>query len=136
MVMKVSVAPINSLLFLSDVDGGRPPTPVWGATILSTPSCISFICFPEQDGQTELSMGARQEIDWGIKPNFEGDLETPHRVIVVSTVDEQTVMKMIVPTTRTHVCIWLSHPRWPERVAIGLGKPRGLPVGAITPSNR
>jgi hypothetical protein len=120
MTIKKSVSPVNSLLFLSDPDGGQPPVPVWGAQIQSTPSCISFICFPEQDGPTEITLGAKHEVDPGTSPAFEGDLETPHRAVIVSTVDQKTVMRMDVPGMRTHLCIWLSHPRWPEKIWIGL----------------
>ena len=120
-MLKLSISPMNSLLFLSDISGGEPPIPVWGAQIQSTPSCISFGCYPEQDGPTEISLGKRQEVDPGTAPTFEADLETPHRVLIISTVDDKTVMKMDVPNTRTPVRIWLSHPRWPERIAIGLG---------------
>lgn len=121
MLMKTIVSPMNSLLFLSDPDGGQPPIPVWGARILSTPSCISFVCYPEQDGPTELSLGSRHELDPGTPPAFEGDLDTPHRAVVVSTVDRKTIMKMDVAGALTHVCIWLGHPRWPDKVTIGLG---------------
>lgn len=111
---------MNSLLFLSDRKGGEYPIPVWGAQIQSTPSCISFGCYPEQDGPTEISLGAARDVNPGNSPAFEGDLETPHRAVIVSTVDHKTVMSMIVSKTRTHVRIWLSHPRWPEKIAIGL----------------
>jgi hypothetical protein len=120
MMIKKTVSPVNSLLFLSDPDGGEPPIPVWGAQIQSTPSCISFICFPEQDGPTEISLGTRLEVDPGTEPTFEGDLATPHRAVIISTADNNTVMKMDVPESRTHVRIWLSHPRWPEKIWIGL----------------
>ena len=119
-VLKLSIAPMNSLLFLSDPDGGEAPNPVWGAQIQSTASCISFGCFFNEDGPTEISLGKRHEVDPGTVPAFEGDLETPHRAVIVSTVDRKTVMKMDVPGTRTHVRIWLSHPRWPEKIWIGL----------------
>ena len=115
------ITPMNSMLFLSDPDGGEPPIPVWGAKILSTPSCISFACNPEVDGPTEISLGTRQEVDPKTPAVFEGDLDTPHRAVIVSTVDKETVVRMDVPGTRTHVCIWYNHPRWPEKVTIGLG---------------
>lgn len=124
MPIRAIIAPMNSLLFLSDPDGGDPPVPVRGAQILSTPSCISFACYPEQDGLTEVVLGYRKEVDPGAIPAFEGSLKTPHRAVVVTTVDEKTVLKMSMPSERTHVCIWLSHPRWPEKVTIGL---EGLP---------
>jgi hypothetical protein len=117
---QLTVAPINSLLFLSDVDGGKPPIPVWGAKILSTPSCISFACYPEQDGPTQITIGNREEVAWTAPPAFEGELETPHRAVIISTVDMQTLVKTAVTNARTHVAIWYDHPRWPERIAIGL----------------
>jgi len=118
---KITIAPLNSLLFLSDPDLGEAPTPEWGAQVLSTPSCVSFACFPEQDGPTEISLGTRSEVDPGTAPVFEGDLETSHRAVVITTVDLKTVVRMDVPDSRTHVCIWYSHPRWPDKIAIGLG---------------
>ena len=121
MSQTISISPINSLLFLSDVDGGEPPVPVWGAQILSTSSSISFACYPEQDGPTEVTIGLRAEVNPGGPPSFEGELETPNRSVVVSTVDQKIVLKAAVPTGLTHVCIWLSHPRWPDKITIGLG---------------
>ena len=114
------VVPMNSLLFISGPDGGIPPIPVWGVMILSTRSCISFACYPEQDGPTDVTLGWSRDVDPGRAPAFEGDLETPHRLVVIRTVDDKTVIKADVPDVRTHVRIWYSHPRWPERVVIGV----------------
>lgn len=121
MAASITINPVNSLLFLSDVNLGTPPTPVRGPLILSTPSCISFACYPEVDGPTEVILGDAEEVNPGGQPVFEGDLETPNRVIVVSTVTLETVLEQSVPGTRTHIRIWYSHPRWPEKVTIGVG---------------
>jgi hypothetical protein len=88
--------------------------------ILSTSSCISFRCYPEQDGPTEVTLGEVDEVDPGGAPAFEGELETPNRALIVSTVDLETVLQTTVLNARTKVKIWLSHPRWPEKVIIGL----------------
>jgi len=119
MSVSANVSPVNSLLFLSDSGGGTPPIPVWGAQIQATPSCISFICYPEQDGPTQVVFGPRNEVDPRTAPAFDGDLETPHQQIIVSTVDQQTILQARVASTQTHILIWLSHPRWPEKVIIG-----------------
>jgi hypothetical protein len=121
MTESIKINPVNSLLFISDLDGGSPPVPARGPMILSTPSCISFRCFPEQDGATEVVLGDVAEVNPGGEPAFEGDLETPNRVLVVSTVELEPVLDLNVAGTRTHVRIWLSHPQWPERVMIGVG---------------
>ena len=115
----VKVRPANSILFVSDVDGGAPPTPVRGSMILSTASCISFRCFPEQDGPTEVTLGPAIDVKPNGPPSYEGDLETTKHKIVVSTVEGQTVLEADVPKSRSRVRVWLSHPQWPERVTIG-----------------
>ena len=114
------IRPANSLLFISDPEGGSPPVPIRGPMILATPSCISVACYPEQDGPTEIILGAAREVDPGSKPAFNGDLETPNRAVVVSTVERETVLESDVADTRTHVRIWLNHPRWPDKVVIGV----------------
>ena len=113
-------SPPNSLLFISDPNGGKAPTPVRGPLILSTPSCISVGCYPEQDGPTEVILGKAQEVDPGGNPAFHGDLETPNRAVVVSTAERETVLEAKGPETRTHVRIWINHPRWPDKVIVGL----------------
>jgi hypothetical protein len=116
----ISYSPPNSLIFISDRKGGEPPVPIWGATILATPSCISIACFPEQDGPTAITLGGEKEIDPGYAPEFEGRLEIPNREIVVSTVDSKVILAQQVNGTSVQVKIWRSHPKWPENVLIGI----------------
>jgi hypothetical protein len=59
------IAPPNSLVFISDPDGGQAPIPVRGARILSTPSCISVGCQCEIDGDTQIKIGGAAELDPG-----------------------------------------------------------------------
>ena len=120
MSVKVSIAPMNSLLFLSDPGGGQPPVPVWGAKILSTPSCVSFACFPEQDGPTEITIGPKSEIEPGALLVFEGELETPNRVVAIETAVHERVVSIDVACEKTKVCIWYSHPKWPDKVTISV----------------
>jgi hypothetical protein len=119
MSSSAKIAPINSLIFISDSRQGQVPYPVRGAMILSTSSCISVGCYPEPDGPTEIVLGKLDEVDPGAAAAFDGDLDTPNGHITISTVDRKTILDAAVPEKRTHVRIWLSHPRWPERVIIG-----------------
>src|SRR5215813_2652629 len=64
----IRFSPPNSLLFISDPEGGVAPYPETGPLILSTPSCISFGCMMEQDGETEVSIGIASEVDPGETP--------------------------------------------------------------------
>jgi hypothetical protein len=121
MSRSIKVSPPNSLVFVSDADGGKAPYPIRGSLILSTPSCISVGCYPEQDGQTEITLGKTQEVDPGHQPAFDGSLETPNRVVAVSTVEGNTILESNVPGIRTHVRTWVNHPRWPDKVIVGWG---------------
>jgi hypothetical protein len=114
------VRPVNSLLFLSDPNGGQAPEPIHGAMIWSTPSCIAFVCYPEQDGPTEIVLGSAAEVDPGFQPSFAGSLQTPNHEAIVSTVDRQAILRANVPKAITQVKIWLNHSRWPDKVTIGL----------------
>ncbi len=120
MLQQIKISPINSLLFIEDVNGGSPPEPVWGAKILSTTSCISFACFPEQDGPTEITIGPSSEIEPGPLLVFEGDLETPSRIVIISGVEIERVLSVDVAHQKTKVRIWYSHPKWPDKVTISV----------------
>jgi hypothetical protein len=115
-----TIRPLNSLVFISDIKGGEVPEWIRDELILSTPSCISVGCYPEQDGPTTVTLGPLLEVERDQQPAFSGYLETPNRAVLVSTVDEQTVAEMKVPYTRTQVRVWVNHPRWPDKVTIGL----------------
>jgi hypothetical protein len=120
MPVSKKVRPVNSLVFVSDVAGGTVPEWADGELILSNSSCIQIRCYPEQDGPTTIVLGQSREIRPDHPPKFEGDLDTPNRSVAVWTVEREIIVESRVPKTRTRVCIWVDHPRWPEKVIIGL----------------
>ena len=120
MLQSTKISPVNSLLFIEDAAGGVPPEPIWGVLVHSTPSCISFACFPEQDGPTEITIGPSIEVEPGPILVFDGDLETPSRVVVISGVEIERALSADVAHPRTRVRIWYSHPKWPDKVTIAL----------------
>lgn len=120
MLQKISLAPLNSLLFLEDSNGGIPPEPIRGEMIWSTPSCIAFVCLPDIDGPTEIRIGPPNEIEPGPLLVFEGDLETPSRLLIISGVEIERVLSVDVAHQKTKVKIWYSHPKWPDKVTISV----------------
>jgi hypothetical protein len=120
--MKTStiVRPVNSLIFISDVAGWLVPPWEKDKLILSTKSCISVGCYPEQDGPTKVMLGAAHEVDPGFQPAFAGPLDTPNHSVTVWTVTHQIILQMSVAAVMTNVSIWLNDPRWPNEVTIGL----------------
>lgn len=122
MAVSAEISPVNSLVFIHDVRGWTSPLPVDGKLIWSTPSCIATAVFPEVDGPTKIVLGDASEVDPGTVVAFDGTLETPHRAVVVTTVDSgEPFLALAVPGQQTRVRIWHSDPRWPEIVTIGVG---------------
>jgi hypothetical protein len=81
MSTSATIRPINSLLFISDRDGGEVPEWVRDELILSTPSCIAVGCYPEPDGPTTVTLGLLWQVEHDEKPAFSGSLETPNRAV-------------------------------------------------------
>jgi hypothetical protein len=121
MSQSTRVSPPNSIVFISDPNGGVAPRPVRGALILSSPSCVSVGCKMEQDGPTMFVLGRAPEVDPGGRPAFDGLLETPNQAIVVSTVERESLLADNVLTKRTRVRVWVNHPTEPDKVIVGVG---------------
>ncbi|WP_147283831.1 hypothetical protein [Bosea caraganae] len=88
--------------------------------VAASPSCLAVCVNPEVDGPTELTFGLSREVDPGYAPGFVGQVETPRRRIIIDTVEEEIIFDQIVPSTQTALRIWFSHPKWPEKVIVGI----------------
>lgn len=123
-MQRAIVRPANSILILEDVRGGEVPTlepEQFHLQAWATANCVSFSLLPEPDGPTEVTIGFRHEVDPGTPPKFSGEIETPSRAVRVVEVDDTVVCEVPVVAATTKVSIWFSHPKWPDKVTIGLG---------------
>jgi hypothetical protein len=73
------------------------------------------------DGETEVTVGTAEEVSPGGSPAFDADLETPHRAVVVWTVEDERILEVPVPSTQTRVRVWVNHSVEPDKVIVGLG---------------
>ena len=114
------IRPINSLVIVEDSNGGEVPPWEDGKLILASRSAIFVGCYPEPDGPTEIMIGPANEIGPNLDPLFDGQLETPSTIVVVSSVDRKTFLSEKVSEARTRVRIWPNHDKWPDKIIIGL----------------
>lgn len=115
-----TIRPVNSLIFISDLNGGESPEWIRDAMVWSTRSCVAVVCHPEQDGPTEVTLGEGRELDPGTQPLFDGYLEVPSGVLLISTVDQQSILQTRVRQPASRLRIWTNHPRWPDQVIVGV----------------
>jgi hypothetical protein len=124
MTNTVKIAPPNSLVLISDAQGGVVPDPdviARKAEIISTTSCAAVCCLAANDGETEITMGPAGEVGPTDDPAYDGTIATPTRTIVVWTVEWRKLLEMDVPTLQTRLRVWTNRPREPDKVLIGFG---------------
>lgn len=123
MMQTAIVRPEHSILFIEDRAGGEVPILYpedFPNQACATATSICFMLLPEPDGPTEVVIGSRAEVDPGREPKFVKEIPTPSRLVRVVEVDDTEVFAVPVPDVRTRVSLWFSHPRWPDKVIIGL----------------
>jgi len=88
--------------------------------VADSPDCLIICVYPEVDGPTEMTIGRADQINPGYAPSFVGRVETRTGRIIIDQVDEFVVHDEAVNDASVVVTIWFSHPRWPEKVFIGI----------------
>jgi len=116
-----TIAPPNALIFISDASGGEAPEFVANMPVLSTDTAISVSCLPNMDGETHIILGNADEVGFPEAPIFDGILKTPTNVVVVSTVEHDSILEATVPLRETRVRVWTNRALDPDEIAIALG---------------
>lgn len=91
-----------------------------GGPVAANRSCVSVITMHEVDGETSIEFASEIDVgeDKGLQLVFEGQLETPGRLVSMSTSQEDRVMEVPVSGATATLTVWLSDLRWPERVLV------------------
>jgi hypothetical protein len=115
----IKIAPPNSLIGISDVKKGEVPNVDVETGISATETCILVGCWPEIDGETEITLGPAAEVDPGHPPAFDGRLQTPSGRLQVVTVDWRPLLTAVVVSAKTQIRIWTNRSRFPDKIVIG-----------------
>lgn len=121
----IKYTPPNSIVFITDTDGGVVPSPEnWTNELVHASStCVCVVCYPEIDGETELMLGSVDEVTTalGLDLVFDGLIATPTKEVMVSDVYVKRLLQTRVPDLQTRIRVWVDHPRWPKKVIVGWG---------------
>ncbi len=118
----IRIAPPNSMFFFEDPSGGKSPEIESSEiSIWSTRSCIIIGCLSFVDGETELIVSDSPSDVASTTTAFDGVLDTPSRVIEVSTSEGKILACHDVRSHFTRVRAWTDHPTEPEHILVVLG---------------
>lgn len=115
----ISFSPSNSIVFVEDAQGGVPPEHTDDALVHSTPTCVSVGCYPDVDGETELTLEMLEEAPAGLQLVYDGLIKTPSRLVVMTTVLDERLLETKVPKPTTRLRVWVDHAVWPKRLVAG-----------------
>jgi hypothetical protein len=119
----LTIQPSNSIIFISG--GGEVEFPADQIdperSLVAASRDGWIVCvLPVVDGETELTFGRSAEVDPGWPPGYVGSVTTPTGELIIDTVEQEVLVRHAVGATMASLHIWFSHPRWPDRVLIGL----------------
>jgi len=120
MAISKKFAPPNSLVLISDPEGGDIPGTMSGALVASTDSCIAVGCRSEADGETTFMVGEANEVNFEGQQVFEGNLSTPSHRISIRSVLGETLLEASVPRKRTFVRVWVNDLIEPDCVFVAI----------------
>lgn len=114
------LAPPNSVVFVSDANGGEVPSSMGGAVVAASGSCVAVGCRSEDDGETEFTLGTLAELDRSEQPAYVGILKTPSRRVAVRSILGRCLLDTAVSGELTRLTIWVNDPREPDEVVIAV----------------
>jgi hypothetical protein len=74
----------------------------------------------DSNGETEVTVGAMDELPSREGSAFDGELETPSHAIVIWTVSRQIILRAPVSRSRTRVRIWVNRRVEPDKVIVAV----------------
>ena len=118
MSIEISIAPPNSIIFISDpTQRVEIPSDVGSNLVAATPSCVSIGTLAEMDGVTKIQLGRdAPDIEAGLV--FDGDLQTPGYKVAVSDIHAVSILTMDVPSATTRLKVWANDSMEPDLIVV------------------
>jgi hypothetical protein len=122
MAETIKIAPVNSQVVIVDPNSKKVEVPDYRESVpfVATSSCILFYCFPEVDGETEITLGKASEVDPGHAPVFDGHLLTASKTLAIETVEGDTILQTPTSGVQTKLRIWSNAIKWPTKIVVGI----------------
>jgi len=119
----MQIALPNGLLFVRDSQIRKfPDIDNEKASFWSIPTCVMIQGLVDSDGETDITIGAVNQVSQSKRPAFDRTLETPSRKLIFEIVPGETVHEVVVPTGKTRVQIWTDgRHQCAQTVVIGIG---------------
>jgi hypothetical protein len=105
-------------IFVSDILGGEIPEPTRVGNCWFTSSCVAIGCISFMDGEAKVTLNAGEPDAATRMPVFDGFINTPRRLLIVSTPENNILLRSRVPNIRTRVRIFTNHPSEPDKIDI------------------
>jgi hypothetical protein len=89
--------------------------------VIASSECVNIPALYWNDGDTTVTLGHASEIKEARTPDYDGMLQTPHKIIFLFDAITPEFMTILVPTHETRIRVWINHPTEPDEVVIAVG---------------
>jgi len=120
-IVEATLAPPNSILFISDGSDYEIPETIGQGLVASTSSCIVVGTLMSHDGETTVLL-CDDVVPAASSPEmrrvFRGKLSTERRIVRVTTAYDDEVVQLPVRGFETWIEIWANDESEPDRLCI------------------
>jgi hypothetical protein len=121
MITTIRTAPPHSLFVISGSIAAPVPEITRTPVVWHNSFCVVVGCRSSQDGETILSLLSDGEKTPLAQPAFDGMIETPQKMVFVSTSERDRLGQIHVASMTTRVRVWINHPVEPDTIHIAMG---------------
>jgi hypothetical protein len=122
--ISLKVAVPNALLFIRDSRISDVPDVDYGdgSSVWSIPTCVVITCLIDSEGETDITLGAANQVKPSQKLLFDDLLETPSHKLILELIPDEKVLEVDLPSQKNRVRIWTDgRHQCAETVVIGIG---------------
>lgn len=122
MLQSTTCRPPNSVILIQDRDESDLPESLGEGLVTATSTClvVGTLCFA--DGETSLTLSDETGLpSTSVIPHvcaFDGTLDLPSGQLVVSTVEDVTILEMKHPGQQARVTVWVNDESEPDSIWI------------------
>lgn len=116
---EISIVPKNSVILIMDRTIGEVPETMSNQLVAFSTSCVAVGTLSEYDGETQISLSDKINESSSCKIlAFDGNLETPSKMISICTVLDEPLIEHQVSKKLTRIKIYVNDRTEPNKIRV------------------
>lgn len=120
---EILINPRNSVILIMDRTIGEVPESMNGGLVAATNTCVAIGTLSEFDGKTRIILSDNiEEIECSKYKVFEGFIDTPSKILSISSILDEPLLESSVPGSRTKIFVCVNDEFEPDDIQVVIEK--------------